>query len=103
MREVDIVFAWHERVEIVAADTSLNLGKALGNLISLSRTNREQIFRQWPQRHRYILETAADATEMRKRAVREQRLDRDHIVAHGPVAQRSTHAGIVAGQAADGR
>src|SRR5262245_66008864 len=61
MCEVDIVFAWYERIEIVAADASLNLGKALGNLISLSRTNREQIFRQWPQRRRYILETAADA------------------------------------------
>ena len=40
---------------------------------------------------------------MRERAVREQRLDRDHVVAHGAVAHRAAAAGIVAGHAADGR
>ena len=39
---------------------------------------------------------------MRQRAVGQHRLDREHVVAHGAVAQRAAAAGIVAGHAADG-
>src|SRR5712691_7342998 len=72
MREVDIVFPRHQRVEIVAADAPLNFGKALGNFLRLARADSEQIFGERAQRGWYILEAAADAAEMRERAVREQ-------------------------------
>ncbi len=39
MREVDVVFARHQRVEIVAADAALNFGKPFGNFIGFTRAN----------------------------------------------------------------
>ena len=102
MREVDVVLARHQRVEIVAADAALHLREARGDLVGLARADREQVLGQRPQRRRHVVEVAADAAEMRQRAVRQQRLDRDHVVAHGAVAHRAAAAGIVAGHAADG-
>ena len=40
--------------------------------------------------------------EMQARAVRQRRVHRQRVVAHGAVAQRTAAAGIVAGHAADG-
>ena len=40
--------------------------------------------------------------EMGERTVRQHRVDRDHVVAHGAVAHGAATAGIVAGHAADG-
>ena len=103
MREVDVVLAGHQRVEIVAADAALHFGKTLGDLTGLARADGEQILRERPQRRGHVLEIAANAAEMRKLAVGQQRLNRDDVVAHRAVAHRAPAARVVAGHATDGR
>ena len=43
VREIDVVLARHQRVEIVAADAALHFGKARGDLVGLARADGEQI------------------------------------------------------------
>ena len=104
MREIEIVAARREGVEIVAADPALDLGEARVDLVGLALADREQIARQSPQRRvcGNIGEVGADRAEMRAAAVSQQRVDRDHVLARIAVAQRARAAGIVAGHAADG-
>src|SRR5262249_61809778 len=95
VREVDVVLARPQRVEFVPAAPPLDLWKPCRDLIGFARADCEEILRdrtQWP---RHILQVAANAAEMRERAVCEQRLDRDHVVAHGAITHRATAAGIV--------
>ena len=100
MGEIDVVLARHQRVEIVAADPALHLGEARGDLARLARADGEQILDQRPQRRRHVVEIAADAAEMAERAVRQQGVDRDHVVAHGAVTQTTAATAIIAGHAA---
>ena len=104
MREVEIVAAGHQRVEIVAADPALHLGKVRFDRVGLARGEREQIARERHERRlpRQVGEVARDRTEMRLRAVRQHRVDREHVLARVAVAQRARAAGIVADHAADG-
>src|SRR5664279_5251146 len=76
MREIDVVLEGHQRVEIVAADATLNFRKARGDFAGFARADGEQILHQRPQRRRHVVEIAADAAEMRQRAVRQQRIER---------------------------
>ncbi len=93
----------HQRVEIVAADAALHLGEARRDFVGLAGADGEQVLRQRPQRRRHVGDVAADAAEMAERAVGQDRLDGDDVVAHGAVAQTAAAAGVVAGHAADGR
>src|SRR5579862_2672308 len=106
VREVDVVLAkilaLHQRIEIVAADTALNLGEARGDFVLLALADRQQVFGQRPQDRRNIVDVAADRAEVAERAVGEDRLDGDDVVARGAVTHRAAAAGIVAGHAADG-
>ena len=43
MREVDVVLARHQRVEIVAADAALHFGKARGDFVGFARADGEQV------------------------------------------------------------
>ena len=70
------LLAGHQRVEIVAADAALHLGKARGDLVGLARADGEQVLGERPQRRRHVVEVAADAAEMRERAVGQHRVDR---------------------------
>ena len=69
MREIDVVLAGHQRIEIIAADAALHLGEARGDFVSLARADGEQVLGQRPQRRRHVVDVAADAAEMRQRAV----------------------------------
>ena len=93
-----------ERIEIVAADAALHLGKARRDLIGFPRPDGEQVLRQSPQRRarRQFPQAGTDGTEMRRRAVRQHRIDRQQVIAGDAVAQRARAAGIVARHAADG-
>ena len=102
MGEIDVVLAGHQRVEIIAADAALHLGEARGDFVGFTRADGEQVLGKRPQRRRHVIEVATDTAEMRQRAVCQHGLDREHVVAHGAVAQRAPAAGIVAGHAADG-
>ena len=78
MREVDVVLARHQRIEIVAADAALHFWKTRGDLVGLARADGKQVLGERPQRRPATsLRVAADAAEMRKRSVGQQRLDRD--------------------------
>ena len=95
--------AGDERVEIVAADAALHLGKARRDFVGFARADGEQVFAQ--------AAAAATPTSDRSSPMRPKcasvpsastaSID-EHIVAHGAVAQRAAAAGIVAGHAADG-
>ena len=104
MREIEIVAAGNQRVEIVAADPALHFGKVLFDLVGLARRQREQIARERNERRlsRQVGEIARGRTEMRARPVRQHRIDREHVLAGVAVAQRARAAGIVAHHAADG-
>ncbi len=56
-----------------------------------------------PQRRGDIREIRAHRAEMRLRTVRQDRIDRQNILARISIAKRTRAAGIVAGHAADGR
>ena len=102
MCEIDVVLERHQRIEIVAADAALHFRETRGDFAGLARADGQQVFHQRPQRRRHVGQIAADAAEMRERAVRQYRFDCDHIVAHGAVAHRTAAAGIIASHAADG-
>ena len=51
---------------------------------------------------RHVGEIGRDRAEMQRAAVRQQRVDREHVLARVAVAQRARAAGIVADHAADG-
>ena len=104
VREIEIVAAGHQRVEIVAADPALHFGKARLDLVGLARRQREQVARERHERRlsRQVGEIARGRTEMRARPVRQHRIDREHVLAGVAVAQRARAAGIVADHAADG-
>ncbi len=46
MREVDVVAAGHQRIEIVAADPALHLRETRRDLVGLARAERQEIARQ---------------------------------------------------------
>ena len=104
MREVEIVAAGHQRVEIVAADPALHLRETRFDRVGLARGDGEQVARERNERRlpRQVGEVARGRTEMRMRAVRQHRVDRVHVLAGVAVAQRARAAGIVADHAADG-
>ena len=62
MREIEIVAAGHQRIEIVAADPALHLRKARLDLVGLARAEREQIARE-----RHAAATAAAGRRGRAR------------------------------------
>ena len=73
MGEIDVVLARHQRVEIVATDATLDFRKPRGNFVGFARADGEQVLGERAQRRRHVLQTSADAAEMRERAVGEQR------------------------------
>ena len=79
VREIDVVSSRHQRVDVVAADAALHLGKARRDLVGLARAEREQIARQRAQRRirRQVGEVGRDRTEMR-------------LARRRPAARRST-------------
>ena len=100
MRQIDVVPAGDERIEIVAADAALHFRKTPLDLGGLARGDGEQVAQRapagrWPCRRR-------TSAEMRARAVGKNRVDRQHVLARVAVAQRARAAGIVADHAADG-
>ena len=105
MREIDLVLARHQRVEIIAADPALHLRKARLDLARLARADGEQILRKRLERRirRQVREIRRNIPETRDCAVGKHRVDREHVVAHHAVAQRAAAAGIVPRHAADGR
>ncbi len=96
--------ARRQRIEIVAADAALHLGKARGDLVGLAGAEIEHVAEQGARAVARIEigEIARHLAEAAQRAVGERRLHRQRVVAHGAVAQRAAAAGIVAGHAADG-
>ena len=104
VREIEVVAAGHQRVEIVAADPALHLGEIALDRVGLARREREEIARQRNERRlpRQVGEIARDRTETGGRAVRQHGIDRKHVLARVAVAQRTRAAGIVAHHAADG-
>ena len=46
VREIDVVASRHQRVDVVAADPALHLGKARRDLVGLARAEREQVARR---------------------------------------------------------
>ena len=102
MREVHVVAAGHERVEIVAADAALHLREARLDHLGLARADLHEVARQRLERGRDVGEIGRDRAEMQGAAVRQQRIDREHVLAGVAVAQRARAAGIVADHAADG-
>ena len=104
MRQIEIVAARHQGVEIIAADPPLDLGEPGLDLAGLRGRERQQIGRERPQRRgrRNIRQIARDRPEMRPAAVGQHRIDRLHVLARIAVAQRAGAAGIVAHHAADG-
>ena len=94
----------HERVEVVAADAPLHLGKARLDLRRLALAERQQVAEEVaPRRVRVEAgQVAWDRSEIQKRAVGQRRPHRQRVVAHRAVAQRAPAAGVVAGHAADG-
>ena len=102
MREVDVVLSWHQRVEIVAADAALHFRKPRSDFLGLALADDEKVVRELPQHRRHVVDVAAHRAELGERAIGEQRIDRDDIVAHGAVLQRTAAAGIVARHATDG-
>ena len=99
VREIDVVAAGHERVEIVAADAALHFRKTPLDLGGLACRDGEKVALQ---RLRDIDFAVAQSAEMRVRAVGEHGLDGDDILARIAVTQRARAAGIVADHAADG-
>ena len=106
MRKIEVVASGSERIEIIAADAPLDLGKC-ASISSASRAAEAQGARA---------RAGAAATpagrsersrrrpaEMRQRSIRQHSVDRENIVAHSAVAQRAPAAGIVPHHAADGR
>ena len=99
MRQIDVVAARHQRIEIVAADAALHFWKAPLDLAGLARGDGEQVAHQI---RRHVDAGVADAAEMRARAVGQHGVDRQHVLARIAVTQRARAAGIVADHAADG-
>ena len=93
-----------ERVEVVAADAALHLGKARRDLVGLAFADGEK-----PADELGVLRVRArlraprgHGTEMHALAIGQDGVDRDDIVAHRAVAQRAAAAGVIARHAADG-
>ncbi len=104
VREIDVVAARDEGVDVVAADPALDLREAHLDHAGLAGAEREQIGRQRLERRglREVGEIGRDRAEMRRRSVCQQRVDRNDVLAGIAVAQRACAAGIVAHHAADG-
>jgi len=104
VRQVEIVAARHQRVEVIAADPPLDLREPGLDLLRLRGREPEQALRQGMQRrgHRDIGQVARDRPEMGPAAVGQNRIDRLHVLARVAVAERAGAAGIVAHHAADG-
>ncbi len=104
MREVDGVPTGRQRVEIVAADPALHFWEAHLDDRRLARADGHEVARQRLQRRAVgdIGEVGRDRPEMRGRAIGQQRVDGDDVLARVAVAQRARAAGIVGDHAADG-
>ena len=93
-----------ERVEIVAADAALHLGKARRDLVGLALADGEKPLDELGLlrvRARVRAPPAATGPKCIALAIGEHGVDRDDIVAHRAVAQRAAAAGVVARHAAD--
>ena len=97
MGEVDRRVTGHKRVDVVAAHTTLHLGKARGDLAGLTRAKVEHL----PQQGFWHAITGT-GTEIERRAVGQKTLDPIHVVACRAIAQRAGATGIVADHAANG-
>ena len=85
-----------EGIDVVAADAAQLAREAGGDLVGLADAECAQ---RGKQRRRLL---RIGGTEAMARTVGEQRVDREHVVGHQPVADALGTAGIVAGHAADG-
>src|SRR5262249_2805821 len=105
MREVEIVASRTERIEIVSADPALQLGEIVLDVCRVFVSKRQQLarHRQKPRLRRQIVQVAVGTAEMLGRAVRQDGVDREYVLAGIAVAQRARAARIVAHHAADGR
>ena len=104
MREIEVVAAGRQRVEIVAADPALHLREVRLDLLGLRRRRARQVARQRHQRRSWPAGRRGRARRDRnaRRSVRHDGVDREHVLAGVAVAQRARAAGIVAHHAADG-
>ena len=104
VREIEIVAARHQGIEVVAADPALDLREPGLDLVRLRGREGEQALRQGMQRRveRNIRQIARARPETRPTAVGQHRVDRLHVLARIAVAQRAGAAGIVAHHAPDG-
>ncbi len=104
MRQIVRRVARHQRIEIVAADPALHLREFFRDLGGLARAEIEHVAKQVHAAIAgiHLRQIARHLTEMQQGAVGKRRVDRNRVIAHGAVAQRTAATGIVAGHAADG-
>ena len=96
--------ACHRRqyVDVVAADAPKLGGKARGNLLGFRGAQRAQPLDQIGDATRHMgADIVGQHAELVLRAIRQDRIDRAHVVGHQPVADRLRPAGVVARHAAD--
>jgi len=105
VRQIEPVAAGGERVEVVAADPALDLGKLRLDLVRLACGEVEQCARHRAQRRmgRQIRQIGRGRTEMHGGAVGHDRVDREHVLARIAITQRARPARIIADHAADRR
>ena len=91
-----------ERVEVITADPALHFGEARFDLVGLARAEREQVLHEITQRGWHVGKIRRDRPEMRRATVGQHGVDREHVIAHSPVAQGAPAARIIGRHAADG-
>ena len=105
VREIEVVAAGHERVEVVAADTAQHFREARLDLVGLARADRAAGRAQAAaaaSRRAGRRVPARTGPKCAARAVRQHHVDRHTLSTRVAVAQRARAAGIVADHAADG-
>ena len=91
-----------QHVDVVAADAAKLRGKPRGDFLGFRRAQRAQPLDQIGDAAGHVgAEIVRQQAELVPRAVRQDRIDRAHVVRHQPVADRLRAAGVVAGHAAD--
>ncbi len=92
-----------QSIQIVAADPALHAGETRGDLVGFACADGQQALGQGAfGRVVQFTEVRRGLAQMDGLAVGHDRVDGQHIVAHGAVTQGAAAAGIVAGHAADG-
>ncbi len=103
MREIVRLVHRHQRVEVVAPNAAGEPGKPLGDERGVALAQGQHVDRDAVRRRAARRVAPVPGAEPRLRAVGENGLDREHVVAHRAVAERSAAAGIIGGHPADRR